>query len=333
MSYTARSRFFAIAATLALVAAATPAGAIDPTLLPPDTELALTINVRQLLESELAKSNPETVRQLRTMAESHLADADAQRYLEKIDFDPLRDLDRITVTTAGGKMPEFILLEGKFNADKIARTGKEAADEHPDHLKIVRIEGQEAYEVRVDDNAVYVGLIGKDKMIVTPTKDGFADAVVRLKSGTKGTNKLKQAVREVVEAGGDTLGISLVATGSALVKLTEDATVDNKEQLQEVLQKITALNLSLTLDKQVNFKLIVNNKDKKSTDEMVGLAGVGLAGAKLMLKTRAEKEAKFVPALNIVETLRVNSQNNNFVLTGHITAETLGKIIKDLPQK
>jgi len=335
MSYSLRFRLLAIALVLAMVATATPAPAVDPKLLPPDTEVVLTINLRQLLDAELAKTHQEGVRQLRTLLESHLTDADAQRYFEKIDFDLLRDLDRITVTSAGSKMPEFILLEGKFNAEKIAATSKEAIEEHPDHLKAVQIEGQTAYEIRVDtdDHPVYAGLVGKDKFLVTQTKDGFADAVVRINNRTQTSNKLKKELREVLGTAGDKRGISLVATGPALVKLTEDATVQNLEQLQGVLQGITALNLSLTLDKQVNFELVINSKDKMSADEMAKLAGLGLAGVKIMLKGRAEKDARLEPAVQIIESTRVTSQNNNLVLTGHITAAQLAKIIKDLPQK
>lgn len=336
MSYASLTRLAVVACTVGLVASTTPAQAIDPKLLPPDTEVVLSINLRALFDSELAKSHQETVRQLRTMLESHLADADAQRYMEKLDFDLLRDLDSITVSTSGSKMPEFILLQGKFHPEKIAAAAKEAIDEHPDHIKALKVEGQQAYEIRVDtnENPVYAGLVGKDKFIVTQTKDGFADAVGRIKSSEKAApTKLKKELRDVLDAAGRKQGISLVATGPALVKLTDDAPVPNIEQLQGVLQGISALNLSLTLDKEVNFELVINSKDKMAADDMAKLAGVGLAGAKMLLKGRAEKDAKLVPALKIVETMRVKSQNNNFVLTGHITAEMLGKIIKDLPQK
>jgi hypothetical protein len=170
-------------------------------------------------------------------------------------------------------------------------------------------------------------------MVVTHTKDGFADAVARIKSSATAASKLKKELRDVIAGGNAKKSISLVATGPALVKLTDDAPVPNIEALQGVLQGISALNLSLALDKNVNFELVINSKDKNSADEMAKLAGVGIAGVKVLLKKKAETDPKIVPALKIVETMRVTSAGNNFVLTGEVTAEMLGKILKDLPPR
>ncbi len=335
MSYATLSRFLVVAGTLAFAAVASPAQAIDPKLLPPDAEVVLNVNLRQLLNSDLAKSNQEVVRQLRTALESHLSEADAQSYLEKINFDLFRDLDSITVATSGSKMPEFVLLQGKFHPDKIAAAGKTAAEDHPEHLKILKIDGQRAYEIRIDpnENAVYAGLVGKDKFIITSSKDGFADALARIKSSERTKGKLKKELRDLLKAAGDKNGISLVATGPGLVKLTEDAPVPDVDQLQDVLKGISALDLSLTLDKHVNFKLLVNSKDKMAADQMATLANLGVAASKFALKKKVEDDAKYGPALKIVDSLRVKTEGNNFILTGQITAEMLGKIIKDLPQK
>ncbi len=333
-------RFFhasaaAVALALGTCALALPARAIDPNVLPADTEAVLTLNFRQLRECELVKSNKDIVAQIRGLADGHLAEAGVQRYLEKMDFDVWRDLDRVTVTTSGGKMPDFLILEGKFDSDKMQAAGEDASRENADHIKPIKLAGLLAYEIRVDanENPVFAGLVGKDRLIASQTKDAFEEAVSRVKNSSKNEpGKLKKELRDVLAVSGQKTSLSLVATGPALVRMTEDAPVPNIDQLGGVLQTISALSVSLTVDKNVNFELVVNSKDKKSTDEMTKLAAIGLAAAKLMVKKKAETDAKLVPALEIVESLRVTSQDNNLVLRGEITAETLGKVLKELPK-
>jgi hypothetical protein len=311
-----------------------PAQAIEPDVLPPDTEGVLTFNLRQLLNSDLAKAHPEVVGQIKTMIEGHLADLGAQRYIEKLDFDLIRDLDTITVATSGGKTPDFILLEGRFNPEKFQATGAQAAEENADHIKPIKLAGLAAFEIRIDanENPMFAGLVGKDKLIAVPTKDAFGEAVTRLRNSRTGSTKLKKELRDVLTVSGTKASLTVVSTGPALVKLTEDAPVPNIEALAGVLQGISALNVSLTVTKSVNFELAINTKDKKSADEMAKLAEVGLAGAKLMLKKKAETDAKLQPAVDVVNSMRVTSQENNLVLRGEITAETLGKVLKDLPK-
>jgi hypothetical protein len=327
-----------VVAALGLLTCAGPARAIEPGLLPPDTEAVLTINLRQLLKSDLAKAHPDVVAQLKATVEGHLADFMVQRYFEKMDLDPFRDLDRVTVTTTGGKMPDFILVEGKFNPEKVQAAAEAAASENDEHLKLIKIAGLNAYEVRIDPNEspVYAGLVGTDKFIATHTKDEFAEAVTRIRNkGGNNASKLKKELREVLAVSGDKTSLTAVSTGGALVKLAEEAPVpdDQRTMLGDVLKNIAALNVSLTLAKDFDFELVINCKDKKSADEMVGLANLGLAGAKLMLKQKVDSDAKLAPALDIVSSMRVTSEQNNLVLRGAITAQILGKILKDLPRQ
>jgi hypothetical protein len=309
-----------------------PAPAIEPYQLPGDTEAVLTINVRQLLGSDLAKTNKNLVDGLKAMLDMQLADEGVQRYLEKIDFDPFRDLTRITAATSGGKVPDFVVLEGKFNAEKIQATGEEASRDHADVIKAVKIAGQNAFEITVpaNDRPVFAGMVGKDKLVATTTKDGFADAVGRLTGGKRST--IKKELNSLVDMAEGKQSLSLVTTGPALARMVEDAPVPNIEALQGVLQGVSALNIAIKAEKNVNFELAVNSASKEAADQMVKLSSVGLAAAKLILKKKADGDAKYVPALEIVNTMKVTSQGNNFVLRGEMTAQTLSKVLKDLPK-
>jgi hypothetical protein len=332
MIFYSRLALTAVACVLGLVALAAPARAIDPDHLPSDAELILTVNVEQMLKSELAKSNKDIVNQLKFFVDAQLADVGAQRYLERLDFDLFRDVTRITVATDGSKMPNFLLLEGTFSPEKIRLIGEEASRDNAEHIKLVKIAGQQAFEIRIntDDPPVYAGVLGKDKLLAAGTKEGFADAVARITGGKQ--SKLKKELRDLLGPASAQQGLRLVTTGPALVKLLDDAPVPNIDALQELLSSVSALNLSIGMEKNVTFELGVHSKDKKSADEMAKLTDVGLAAARMMLKKRAETDANLAPALGIVNTLRVTTHGSSFVLRGEITGDTLAKLLKDLPK-
>jgi hypothetical protein len=323
----------ALAVGVGVLILAAPGGAIDPKQLPPDSEMVLTINVRQIVESDLVKSNKDVMAQVRATVDTLLADQGVQRYLEKIDFDLFRDLSTVTVASTGGKSLSFVMLEGTFNAEKIQATGEEASKDNAENIKPIKIGGQAAFEIRVtgDDKPLYAGLVGKSRLIASDSKDGFAAAITRLDSDKP--SKLKKELRDVIAAASAKQSISLVATGPALVKLVSDAPVPNIDALQSVLEGISALQLSIAVAKNVHFELVVNANDKKSAEEMSKFAAVGLAGAKVILKDKVKTEPKYAPAMDIVSTMKVSSKGNNLVLQGEIAAPVLAKILKELPTK
>ena len=49
------------------------------------------------------------------------------------------------------------------------------------------------------------------------------------------------------------------------------------------------------------------------------------------LKDQAENDAKAVPLLNAVNTIRATTEGTNLQIRGQISAETLGKLLANLP--
>ncbi len=316
--------------TVLFIVATAPA--IEPGDLPGDTEAVLVVNLRQALAAEIVKQHKELLDHLKFMADNELTNVGAQRYLEKMEFEPLRDLDRLTVSFAGSKTPDFILLEGKFQPDKFAAAGAEASKDHPDHLKEVKIAGRPAFEIHPEGgDAVYAGLLGKNRMIAASSKDRFEQAVARVGSGKKGN--IRQELRQAIEEGGDKRSLVFVTTGPALARLVEDAPVPNIEALQGLLQSVSALTVAVTLEKNINFELAVNSKDKQSAEQMAKLAGVGLAAGRMMLKKKAEADPKLAAALDVLATMRVSTKDNTFVLRGELTPAALDKLLKAVPNR
>src|SRR5262249_47295568 len=109
-----RCRLWGAALAVAALAAPARAADLDP-YLPADTEVVVTVNVRQLLGSELLKKLGLD------KAKEALKDLDqVKTVLDELGFDPFKDLDRLTVAGPGGTEQDrgLIIARGRFDPDK-----------------------------------------------------------------------------------------------------------------------------------------------------------------------------------------------------------------------
>lgn len=137
----------ALVVTLGLAATWTTTEAADPKYLPNDTEIVLTVNVKQILDSELVKANKDAVDQGKAMLENQAGDNPAMKYLKAAGFDIFRDLHSVTVASSGAKEPSAIIVTGKFDSAKITATAEEAAKDNPDSLKVTKLAQQTVFEI------------------------------------------------------------------------------------------------------------------------------------------------------------------------------------------
>src|SRR5438132_9933177 len=128
-------RTWLVALILGLAAVST-AGALEPKYLPNDSEMVFTVNLRQILDSDLFKTNKDAVAQGKAALENQAGDNPVMKYLKNAGFDIFRDLQSITVANNGGKDPTAIIIEGAFNPAKFKATAEQAAKENPATLKI-----------------------------------------------------------------------------------------------------------------------------------------------------------------------------------------------------
>ena len=329
------SRRLAPAAALAFLGLAvclSPAQALDPKILPADTEVIIQVNVQQILKSEVAKANKDLINIAKTMLEQKLAEKNVTQYLEKAGFDLFRDLVSVTVASPGTKEPEagFIVIEGKFDAEKLYAVLEDVTKESGD-VKSVKINGIKAFEITPNgEKTLYAGVV-KNMLLATGSRDGFSDAVGRI-NGSK-TTTLKKELKSLLETTGTKQSISIVATGPAIGRMLENAPVPNADQAMAALGNLDGVALSIAVEKNINFQIGVNAKDKMTAEQLAKTSNAGVMMARAFVKKKAEDDTKAATALEIVNTLRVTSQNNNVLIRGEITFETLGKLLENLPLK
>jgi hypothetical protein len=319
-------RFFILAlGLLALTVPVVRAADLDP-LLPADTESYVTINVRQIVDSELFK------KQLLDTAKDALDKAgEATDVLKDLGFDPFKDLDRITFATpkSGDADRGLVIVHGKFDLDKFRKKADDAARDHDDILKKHKAPdgagGTETiYEVTNPGHpALFVALLDKGTLVASPGKDYVVDAIkfTKVKKATALKNKDFQLLLEKLDR---RQSVSMAVLGSSL----KGEVIDSMPALKETLQKLEAVGASVTFDADIKMELSATAKKEDDATDLRDKMGNWLkAGqAALLLLGGEDKGINF--ATEVLKSLKVSGKGKVLSVRGKIAADLIEDALK-----
>src|SRR5947209_4742392 len=168
-----RSRkFMLLAVSITALAIAAPARAAEiDKLTPADASIIMVFNVKQAIDSPLAKKTG-LVDKVKAGIESK---PEAKQALTALGLDITRDISSVTMSVGGtfselqalgGSKPEKILvtIHGNFSPDKL-----DAAAKTVDTIKTSKEGANTIYEIKDKDETTYATLLGKDTIVVSPS--------------------------------------------------------------------------------------------------------------------------------------------------------------------
>lgn len=318
-------RRFCLAAFVAagLMVSSQAIKAVDARLLPANTEIVITFNLKQILNSDLAKQNGEVLKQLRAAMDQAPNGDEVSKYLKMMGFDPFEDLHSISIAHPGSQDPKdlFVIIEGAFDAKKFAATAKTAQENYPNEFKIGTIGNTSYYELTVSGEVGYVALIGKS-IVISAQKESLEGAIKR----ANGTVVAADKIRDLLKTTNDKQSFSFAITGAAINRLAENAPPG--VQVPNQLADVRGITAAITLTKEIEFMLGVGVKDAKTAKDFENTGTFALAAAKLMVNQQAQQNPDLVVVSDIMRTLRLSSNGANVMATGSITKENLEKLIK-----
>jgi hypothetical protein len=335
-----RRLWVAAACTVAVLVAAPAVHAQGNKVLPSDTELVMTINIQQILKSEVLKTEQSKiiVELAKAKIQEQLDDKGVGKYLKKAGFDVFKDLGSVTVAIPGGRNPEeaFILLEGKFDSEKIEAAVMDASKEAGGDVKVksLKIANTSAFEVTPkDEKTMYVGVLNEKTMIACATKADFTEAVARA-GGTKAATFKAPAFNKLLETVNTKQSISFAATAKVMAKLAENnpnAGNDQAKMAMAFIDKTEGFSAAITIQKNIDVQLGLNTKDAEKAQEFAGVVSAGLIVGKAKVADLAKQNEKLAPAMDVMNSIKINTKGTNLVITGTVTFETLTKLLENLP--
>lgn len=318
-------------AVLALGYLAAPASAVDPRYLPSDTEIIFTVNLQQILNSPLVKSQKDAEAKLKDMVKQSPQGEQVVRYLKKADFDVFKDLKSLTLAAPGTGDPKggLLVLEGNFNEAKILEVAKEAAADSGKDFVNVKNSGARRYlAITPPDETkhAYVSVVAPGVLVAASTEDGLKTAWSRASGSAPGG--LKKEVQDLLATVDGKQSLTFVATGPALAKMLKEAPVPNAQKAVPVIETLEAITASIAIGKDVDFQLTVGMQDAATAKQFAQQAVIGLAVAKEMVKQKASEDKRLEPAVDVVNSIRASADNTNLIVRGVITGEAIDQLIK-----
>jgi hypothetical protein len=280
--------------------------------LPADTQALIRFNFRAMIDSPLAKKmgEKEIIKDL---------DFDVE-ILAEMGFDPLKDIDSITIAAPGGGDMEkcLIILAGKFKADKLVAKANEEAKNNEDKVKIHKAGDKTIFESKdffPDQQVPMFMMIASNSTILASTQKEYLEKAFA-NSGSKLANKDFSALVEKLDPD---LAISMVTVSSAFPSKAIP------EPYKAIIEGIDSIIGGIGIDEDVTLKINVFTKDEDSSKKLKETMDQGMAQALGFLGLMAAQEKELTPVLEFVKSMKTSSKEKMMSLEGKLPS----KMIKD----
>ena len=282
--------------------------------LPADTQALIHLNFRAMIDSPLAKK-------MGIEKESKIIkalDFDVE-FIAEIGFDPLKDIDSITIAAPGGGDMEkgLIIVAGKFKADKLLAKLNEEAKNNNNKVKTHKAGDKTIFEVKEFNFSQQVPIfymIASNTILASTQKEYLEKAFAN--SGSKLANKDFSALVEKLDPD---LAISMVAVSSAFPSKAIP------EPYKAIIEGIDSIIGGIGVDEDVSLKINVFTKDEDSAKKLKETLDQGMAQALGFLGLMAAQEKELTPVLEFVKSMKTSSKEKMMSLEGKLP----GKMIED----
>ena len=280
--------------------------------LPADTQALIRLNFRAMIDSPLAKKMGIE------KASEIIKSVPGGEILTEMGFDPLKDIDSITVAAPGGGDMEkgLIIVAGKFKADKLVAKANEEAKNNKDKVKIHKAGDKTIFEIIIPEQQVPMFMmIASNNTILASTQKEYLEKAFA-NSGSKLANKDFSALVEKLDPD---LAISMVAVSSAFPSKSLP------EQAKAIMDGIESIGGGIGIDKDVTLKINVFTKDEDSSKKLKETMDQGMAQALGFLGLMAAQQKELTPVLEFVKSMKTSSKAKMMSLEGKLP----GKMIED----
>lgn len=311
---------------LALLALTVPARAADiDQYLPSDTQAVLTVNVRQILDSPLIKKHA-----LGIMKAFLQSNAEAQKILKPLGFDPLTDVSSFTFAGPGGsdQSKGLVLVHGKFDVEKFRTKADELAKQDEKKLKVTKEGDYTLYTTEIEQQGnsqtMYMAIVDDTTLAASPSKN-YVVQVLDQKAG-KGKSELKADLKGLLEKADANQSISFVALGDVLRK---SPLAGDSDKAKDLLAKIESITGGLTISDEFKMDVNIASKDEDAAKELTKDIKEGLERVKGMAAFFANERKELAPLVEALNNVKIDAKGTNVSVRGEITNEVIEKALSE----
>lgn len=311
-----------VATTLALAA---PSQAADvPNALPAETEQVFFVNVRQIIDSEVMKKFALG------QVKQALKQNDAQKALEELGLDPLKDIDHM-FGGFWGKDPEnmdaVMVMTGKFDEAKLIAAAEKAGKDKGDKIAVVEEDGKKLMKMTNDKGKpAYAAVANKNTIIAASDKKLVVAGMKAVANNSKPNLSKDLAALVLKQDEKASMWLAGITEGKfGEVSVPEIPGVDSAA-LKKSLSKMNNLALTVNLGEDVNLSVTMGMKDADAADEFNVSLGklIELGKTFLPLAGMNAPQAKSIID-DLVKTMKSDSKDKDVKFSLKISANAIAK--------
>jgi hypothetical protein len=315
-------RLFAVC-LLALPAAARGADPIP--YLPAETDAVLTVQARQVVESDLGKRvGADLLKELLEVVKP------AAAAVRATGLDPMRDFDVVTVGmdlrhTSPPK--PFALFEGKFDRAKVEANVAAYMKDHPDKVEAVKVGDRPAYKVTGSKPAetMFAAILDDTKLVVAPTENDLAGAFTAAAGGRKPV--ISKELSQLLTTARPTAPIFL----RAWVKGRFDNLNLPNEKLKAAVQGVDWATVAIGVTRDVTLTATFNTPDPAAAQKLSDLLSGVVGLVRLQIMAAAEDQPELRPVSDLLKATKVGPSGRTVVAQGMVKGEAIERALATPP--
>ena len=319
------SRKLIAIAVFALGLTAAPSRAADvEKLLPAETEQVFQLNIKQILESDLVK------KYALAQIKQALAGNEAQKTLQALGMDPLKDIDSLTGGVWGDPkdLKAVIIVRGKFDAEKLFEAAKAAAKKDGDKVSIVTEGDYTLVKVSVENRPEPLYLtVADEKTVLLATDKKLVVTAMKTADDKSAKPQLKKELIALIEQMDGKASMFACGVSSGKVgEIPPNPLFDDVEKLKKQLEKLKSSAMTLRVTTDVAIEVILSMKDADAAEDFGGTVDELLGKAKAFLPFIAMQNANMKPIIgDVTKSLKSKVDKNDVKMTVKLTGDSIGK--------
>ena len=295
-------------------------------LLPGTTDTVLQVNIKQILESDIAKKYAlEKIKQ-------SLDNRDVKTMLAEVGLDPLKDIDQLVIGTSGDSKSEmkFLgILHGNFTPEKLYKAAMAQTKKDPDKYSQIK-EGDTVifkFIPEGGDQSFYLTMIDENTVIAANEKKLIINAVAASKSNRSAAlSKELSALIKKMDDKASVYAVSVVKGKLDEFKIPPNPAVDFSG-IQDVLPKIETVSLSVSVKTDVNIQVTVGMKDENSAGDFRNAFDELFNQLKPLAQLAGAANPKAKPLTDILNSIKSSTKDKDVVISGKLTGANIGRIV------
>lgn len=318
---------FGLGAALAVVLAAGPtARAAEPDkLLPADSEFVLSVNVKQILDSDIIKKY--ALEQLKQALQGN----DAKKFLTDLGLDPLKDVDRVVAGGSGKDASDskgLIVIHGKFDPEKLFKAAEAHTKKDPDHFSLIKDGKDVMFKFQPDNgNPVYGTVVNETTVVLGSDKKMVTAALAADAAGKKPT--LNKDLSTLIAKQDDKASLWMVGVVKGkLDNLKLPMGGGAPQNLKDQLGKLETVAAVVRVTTDIALDVTLGMKNTDAAEEMGKMVEDGLTQLKGIIPFLAAQNPQAKPLVEVSKTLKSVVKDKNIVISAKMSASGIGDLLK-----